>query len=62
MGSWSPPDGAEWEFVSAERQDKATGRWLPLLNGEWLETGCRAALDAADEYQVIEALTEREYD
>jgi hypothetical protein len=54
IGTWSPSDPAERDFTSAAWQ-QADGKWFPLA-GSW----CRAAFDAADEIDFVEALPDWE--
>jgi hypothetical protein len=53
-----PAESAEWDFASAERE-AAPGKWEHLAKGEWLESWCRAALENAEECDLIEALPDR---
>jgi hypothetical protein len=51
-----PPEPAEWEFIHAERE--FAGKWRTLFDGEWLSDWCFAALDAADEDDIVAATGE----
>lgn len=54
-----PAEPAEREYVSAERESVA-GKWVQLVDGEWLDEWCVAVLEAADEDDLVRALPERE--
>lgn len=54
-----PAEPAEREYIRAERET-AAGKWVPIADTEWLNEWCVAALEAADEDDLVRALPERE--
>lgn len=60
-GDCYPAEPAEWEFDHAEREI-APRNWVRLLAGEWLEDWCKAALSEAEEYEICDAVPERDPD
>ena len=53
-----PEEPSEREYVRAERE--TAGKWLPIDDDEWLGEWCIAALEAADEDDLVRALPDRE--
>ena len=50
---------SEREYIRAERET-TPNKWVPIIDREWLHGWCIAALEAADEDDLVRALPDRE--